>query len=284
LKLVAITGSHGLIGNALIPYLETCGFRVIRLARNQLETLPENLEAVIHLAGANISEGRWTPARKRELLESRTVLTAKLISAFRTLKSPPRVLLCASGSGFYGNRSDELLVESSSHGSGFLADVCKQWEGIAEQAAQYGSRVVTLRMGIVLSSAGGALPQMITPFRYGLGGWYGNGRQYMSWIAIEDTLQAIQFLIENENIIGPVNIVSPQPLSNRDFMTTLARTLSRPCIFPVPEFMLKIILGEMAGSLLFYSTRMLPEVLIDNGFQYQSPLLEPTLRKILHAE
>jgi uncharacterized protein (TIGR01777 family) len=238
----------------------------------------ENLTAAIHLSGSNVAAHRWTAAYKREMAESRVQSTRALATALAGLRNPPEVLLVASATGIYGNRGDELLNEDSAPGTGFLADLCRQWEAAAQPAVDAGIRVVHLRFGVVLGPASkthpGALDKMIPIFRLGLGGPLGNGRQWMSWISLQDTASAILFALETRSLTGSVNVTAPNPVTNRELTRTLARQLHRPAFFPAPAFALRLALGEMADEALLSSARALPAKLNAAGFQFTHPTID----------
>ncbi len=291
---VLLSGSSGLIGTAL---RESLGDRsVVRLVRSRgtgtdvswdplagtidRERL-EGLDAAVHLAGESIASGRWTARRKAMIRDSRVQGTATLSEALASLSSPPRVLVSASAIGFYGDRGEEILRESSGPGVGYLASACAQWEGATDPAERRGIRVVHLRLGIVLSTRGGALAKMLLPFRMGMGGVVGSGRQYMSWIALEDVVGIIRHALEKEDLKGPVNGVSPAPVTNREFTKTLGRVLGRPTIAPLPAVMARLLMGEMADALLLSSARVEPAALKASGYAYRLPQLEAALRAIL---
>lgn len=298
---ILISGSHGLIGTALIKLLTADGHEIVRLVRHasasasEIEWHPnqgsidakrlEGFDAVVHLAGESIASSRWSDAKKRAVLDSRVKGTTLLSQALAQLERPPSVFFSASGIGYYGgNRGDELLTEQSSAGNDFLADVCKQWEAATAPAAEKGIRTVLGRFGIVLDEKGGALSQMLTPFRMGIGGRVGSGKQWMSWIALDDVTGAIRLLLRDSFVNGPVNFVSPFPVTNAEFTKTLGRVLSRPTLFPIPAFALRLGFGEMADALLLSGQRVAPEVLQARGFGFQWPRLELALRRILHKE
>jgi uncharacterized protein (TIGR01777 family) len=292
---IALTGSSGLIGSSLAVYLESGGHRVVRLVRSRPGKKPtdiywdpvageidasalEGCHAVVHLAGESIASGRWTEARKRAILESRTKGTRLIAETLAAREVRPGVLISASAAGFYGDRGDEELTEESGGGEGFLADVCQAWERAAEPAREAGIRLVHLRSGMVLSPHGGAVEKMLLPFRLGLGGKIGSGRQWVSWIGLEDTIEAICFLLQNESISGPVNVVSPEPVTNADFTQSLARVLRRPAVLPIPVWAISLLFGEMGRSTLLSSTRLLPKKLEESGFLFARPSLEQALR------
>lgn len=291
---ILVTGSHGVIGQALIEALQSRGDHAVRLIRGPSrrsspepawdptadrvdENRLEDFDAVVHLAGESLASGRWTPARKARIRDSRVNGTRLLAGALGRLSRPPRVLVSASAVGYYGDRGDEIVREGSPPGTGFLADVCRQWEAAAEPARRAGIRVVHNRTGLVLSSAGGMLPRILPLFRLGLGGRLGSGRQYMSWIAIEDVVGALLHLMAHEEIRGPANLVSPHPVTNREFTAALGRVLSRPTPFPVPTPALRIALGEMAGELVA-SVRAEPARLVESGYAFRFPDLDGALR------
>lgn len=294
---ILVSGASGLIGSALVPALRDDGHAVLRLVRGassgpdaarwnpedgslDLDAL-RDIDAVVHLAGESIASGRWTPARKARILESRVRGTALLARSLSALDRKPAMFLSASGVGFYGSRGAELLDETAPPGRGFLADVCGQWEDATAPAVEARIPVVTLRTGVVLSGAGGALQKMLTPFRLGLGGPIGRGTQYMSWIAIEDVVGAVQHLLRAGSVSGPVNLVAPNPVTNRDFTRTLGRVVRRPTVFAMPAFVCRAVFGEMADEMLLASTRVRPARLTASGYQFSYPELEPALRHVI---
>ena len=295
---ILVSGSTGLVGKALIKSLTNDGHEVVRLVRRapspgalEIEWHPnqgridsqqlEGLDAVVHLAGESIAAGRWSEERKRSIRESRTKGTSLLSESLARLSHPPAVFLSASAIGYYGNRGDELLKESSAPGNDFLADVCVEWEAATKASVEKGIRTVFARFGVILDSDGGALAKMLTPFRMGIGGKVGDGKQWMSWITLEDVVAALRFLIADESISGPVNVVAPNPVTNAEFTRTLGRTLSRPTIFPMPAFGARLAFGEMADALLLSSQKVQPSVLEDKGFRFSWPTLEPALKHVL---
>lgn len=291
---VAVTGATGLVGSTLVPFLTAGGHRVQRLvrhpsgpsgdipwdpARGLLEAgALEGLDAVVHLAGESIAAGRWTDARKRAIRDSRIEGTRLLAGTLAGLARPPRVLVAASATGFYGDRGEEELDEQSAPGQGFLADVCRQWEGASAPARERGIRVVLLRTGLVLTPSGGALASLLRPFRLGAGGPIGRGRQFMSSIALDDLIGAIHFALGTEGLEGPVNAVGPHPVTNREFVRTLGRVLRRPALVPLPAPAVRLLLGEMGDALLLASARVVPRVLERAGFRFRHPRLEDALR------
>jgi len=294
---ILVSGSSGLVGSALVKFLGTAGHEVARLVRTEparpSEILwnpeggswgPSRLEgcdAVVHLAGESIATGRWTAAKKARIRQSRVRGTSHLSEALARLARPPKVLVSASAIGFYGNRGDETLRESSSPGSGFLPEVCQAWEKATEPASKAGMRVVHLRFGIILSPEGGALAKMLIPFRWGAGGVIGSGRQWMSWIALEDVVGAISHVLSAGSLQGPVNVVSSMPVTNQGFTKTLGKVLSRPTLIPMPAFAARLVLGEMADELLLASTRVEPARLLGSGYRFLRPDLEGALRSLL---
>lgn len=237
----------------------------------------EGLAAAIHLSGANVGAHRWTRAYKREMAASRIDSTRALAATLAHLRQPPPVLLVASAIGYYGNRGEELLDETSAPGSGFLAEVCRQWEAAAQPAADAGMRVVNLRFGVVLGPGPGALARMEPVFRLGLGGRLGSGRQWMSWISLADTLAAILFALDTPTLTGPVNLTAPSPVTNAEFTRTLARELHRPAVLPAPAFALRLALGEMADETLLASARVYPSKLTSARFRFAHPTITRAL-------
>lgn len=295
---VLISGSHGLVGKALISSLVEDGHEVVRLVRGghtlgqlEIEWHPnqgridaerlEGFDAVFHLAGESIASGRWTDEKKRSIRESRTKGTTLLSETIAQLSQPPAVFISASAIGYYGNRGDEELTEESAPGNDFLASVCVEWEAATRPAAEKGIRTILARFGIILDLNGGALAKMLTPFRMGIGGRVGDGRQWMSWIALGDVVNALKFLLLDSAVHGPVNIVAPNPVTNAEFTKTLGRVLSRPTFFPVPAFGARLAFGEMADALLLSSQRVDPAVLEERGFAPYWPRLEPALQHLL---
>jgi len=295
---VLVAGSRGLIGSALVRFLVEGGHLVTRLVRGPARPggteipwgptegkldpgMLEGHDAVVHLAGENLTAGRWTPERKARIFNSRVRGTRLLAETLAGLAPPPKVMVCASAIGYYGDRGEEVLTEESSLGRGFLAELCREWEAASAPAAENGIRVVRLRFGVVLSAAGGALRKMLRPFRFGLGGRFGSGQQYMSWIALDDVLAVILRALTDDSLAGPVNAVAPDAVTNREFTRTLGRVLMRPTIFPVPAFALRTIFGEMADETLLASNRVQPAKLLTHGFAFRYPELEGALRHVL---
>ncbi len=278
---VGVTGSSGLVGSALRPFLETGGHRVVGLARPGAGLAPaslEGLDAVVHWAGESVGGGRWSPERKGRILGSRVDGTRALVRAMAGSAARPRVLVCASAVGYYGDRGEEDLDESSAPGEGFLSEVARRWEEAAAEAGSLGIRVVSLRLGVVLAAASGALPRMLPAFRFGAGGRIGNGRQFWSWVALDDVLGSVLFVLRRESISGPVNVVAPRPVTSARFAGTLGRVLRRPAVAPLPAAAVRVAMGEMGESLLLASQRVRPARLLDAGFPFRHPELEGALR------
>jgi uncharacterized protein (TIGR01777 family) len=297
---VLISGSSGLIGTAISGLLAENGHTVSRLIRpqsripmregsvrwnpeaNDLEaSAAEGADAVVHLAGASIGGGRWTAARKKILRESRVDATRQLIGSLANLTAKPKIFVCASAVGYYGDRGEEKLTDHSGPGEDFLAQSCRDWEREALRAGEFGARVAILRFGIVLSTRGGALPRMLLPIKLFAGGRIGSGQQWISWITLAEVSRMILFALENENARGAMNAVSPNPSRNSDFIKTAARVLHRPAIFPAPVFALRLMLGEMADALLLSSQRVLPDKVQALGYKFQDPDLGSALRRVI---
>jgi uncharacterized protein len=290
---VAITGSSGFVGEALVASLRASGHEVVRLQRGGNggagtarwepatgefdRAALGRIDAVVHLAGENVAGGRWTAARKRAIADSRGPATLALCRQLAALPQPPAVLVSASATGIYGDRGDEPLDETSPAGTGFLADVARAWEAGTEPLRARGTRVVNLRIGMVLDPVGGALQRMLLPFRLGVGGRLGHGRQWVSWITRDDLVAAIQFALQRSELHGPVAAVSPNPVTNREFTAALGRALRRPTFLPAPAFALRLALGEMASALLLSSQRVQPTRLLAAGFAFGQPTIERAL-------
>lgn len=291
---VLVSGSTGLIGTALVRALEERGDSVLRLVRSasgapEREVLwdidaqridkdkLEGVDSVIHLAGEPIAAPRWTEEKKRKIRDSRVRGTKLLTDALISLEHPPRTYLSASAIGYYGNRGDTVLAEDAEPGKGFLASVCREWEDAAKPAADHGIRVVNMRFGVVLSREGGALPLMLKPFKMGLGGPVGNGRQYMAWITLDDLVSMVLYLLDHDAIRGPVNIVAPEPVTNKEFTKTMGTVLNRPTKLPTPAFAVRLAIGEMADEMLLASIRAVPQKLQDTDYTYRFPDLETAL-------
>ena len=296
---VLVTGSSGLIGGTLVPALVGDGHEVLRLVRRpprdraEIAWDPaarsidaralEGLDAVFHLAGESLAGGRWTRDRKARIRTSRVEATRLLAGALAGLERPPRVLVSVSAIGYYGNRGDESLTEESPPGTGFLAELARDWEAAAFPAAARGVRVVHPRLGLVLSSRGGALARLLVPFRLGLGGPIAEGRAWWSWIAIDDVVAVMRFALGRESVRGPVNVAAPEPVRQGDFTRALGGALRRPTPFRVPSFALRGLLGEMADEMLLSSARVLPARLVAAGFRFRFPELGEALRHVLRA-
>ncbi len=297
---ILISGASGLVGSALGRALRAEGHTVARLVRpggaaadGDVRWDPasatidrsalEGADAVVHLSGASIADGRWTAARKATLRSSRVGSTRLLVDSIAQLHQKPRVMVSASATGYYGDRGDEMLTEGSEPGTDFLALLARDWEAETMRAQELGIRVTTLRFGVILAREGGALPKMLLPFRFGLGGRIGSGRQWMPWIALDDAVRVVIAAITDDRFSGAVNTVAPNPVRNGEFTRVAARVLHRPAIFAVPAFVLRIALGEMAQPLLLASTRAVPERLTKMGYSFRFAELEPTLWELLRT-
>ena len=290
-----ITGASGLIGKALRPTLEAKGYELLLASRSEPKDsrhirwnpetgfaavdLPrlEGLDAVIHLAGENISGLRWTDEKKKAIRDSRVFGTRSMIETFDKLTVKPKTFISGSAVGFYGDRGDEVMTEASSPGETFLAETCVEWEAESRRAEKLGIRTVLLRTGIVLSKDGGALAAMMTPFKLGVGGVVGGGKQWMSWISLDDVVGIIDFILENEGVRGAVNVVAPRPVTNEEFTKSLGSVLYRPTFLPLPEFAVHMVFGEMGDALLLASTRVVPKCLHDMGYEFRFEDLKPAL-------
>jgi len=297
---VLVTGSTGFVGSALVPVLSASGHRIGRLVRTlprkgkgEIQWGPETgfidaprleaMDGVVHLAGENIASDRWTAEKKAKIRDSRVDGTRLLSDALAGLKQPPKVLVCASAIGYYGDRGDELLTEDSAPGTGFLAEVCREWEAATKSAEDKGIRVVRLRFGMVLSPTGGAMAKLLPPFKKGLGGVLGTGRQYVSWITLDDLVGVIVHALTTEALQGPVNAVTPNPVTNRELTRTLGRLLGRFTIFPMPAAAAHLVFGEMADEVLLASQRVQPARLLTTGYDFRYPELEGALQHLLAA-
>jgi len=294
---ILISGSHGLVGSALKSSLQSDRHEVFALVRRapnsaaEVEWYPdrgslalsgmEGMDAVVHLAGESIATGRWTDQKKQRIRDSRVKATTVLAEALGNLREPPKTLISASAIGYYGDRGDLILNEASAAGNDFLAGVCVEWENATESATQKGIRVVKTRIGIILSKDGGALAKMLTPFRMGVGGRVGSGKQWMSWIALDDVVGALKFVLTHDALSGPINFVAPNPVTNAEFTKTLGKALSRPTFFPIPAFGVRLAFGEMAEALLLSSERVAPARLKEAGYEFIHPTLEAALRAAL---
>lgn len=297
---IVISGASGLIGRAIIPFLTTGGHHVTRLVR-KTENTPDQLfwdplagklepsvlknpDVIINLSGESIGQGRWTKAKKRKILQSRIKTTALLSETIANLNPPPKILLNASAIGYYGNQGDCTLTEDDCCGSDFISEICRNWEKATAEAHKRGIRVVFLRIGVVLTPCGAALEKMLFPFKMGLGGKFGSGRQYISFIGIDDVIGAIYHIINNDSIEGPVNIVAPNPVTNLEFTKTLGKVLKRPTLLTVPKIAIKSVFGEMGQEILLSGTRVEPQKLLASGYSFRNPDLEGVLRHVLGLE
>ncbi len=301
---IIVTGASGLIGSALVSALLAQAHQVTTLVRREskrhtqtdVDAVPWHPatgevdaarlvghDAAVHLAGESIAEGRWTDEKKERIRASRIKSTRLLAETLAQLPTRPATFVCASAIGYYGDRGAEVLTETSAPGADFLAHVCREWEAATEPARAAGIRTVNLRFGVVLSGAGGALAKMLTPFKLGVGGRVGSGQQYMSWIALDDAVGAIEHALTHERVAGPVNVVAPLPVTNAEFTKALGHALGRPTLFPVPAFGLRLALGEMADALLLASARVEPAQLTATGYQFKYPQLDNALRHLLRA-
>lgn len=296
---ILISGASGLVGTHLIPTLLAKGHEVYKLVRktpNNSDEIEwdaergfsdseqiklENFDAVVHLAGDNVASENWSEAKKKKIRDSRVIGTKVLVDALNKTQNPPKHFISASAIGFYGNRGNEVLTEESAKGEGFFPEVCTAWETEAKRAEEFGARVFYLRIGVVLAKDGGALEKMLTPFKFGVGGVIGSGKQWMSWIALDDLIKIFHFALENENLRGAYNAVAPNPVTNQEFTKTFGSVLNRPTIFPIPEFGIKLLYGEMGKTILLEGARVLPKRLEDAGFQFQFTNLEQALKAAL---
>ena len=295
---ILMTGASGLLGSALIPFFSTGGHFVHTLVRRDpvLEkgetfwdpekkrldpSVFDGIDAVIHLAGEHIGEGRWTDEKKRRIIESRTKGTSLIAETISKLSSPPPVLICASAIGYYGNRGDKILAEDDPPGDDFISKVCSEWEKSAQAAVDKGIRTAFMRIGIALSPAGGALSRLLLPFRAGLGAKIASGAQFMSWVGIDDVIGAFFHVLADNKIAGPVNVVSPNPVTNLEFTKTLGQVLSRPAIFSVSAAAINLAFGEMGREVLLSSTRVMPEKLLETGYRFRNPDLFGVLSHLL---
>jgi uncharacterized protein (TIGR01777 family) len=294
---ILISGASGLVGTNLIPTLSAHEvYKLVRRAPKATDEIQwdaekgfgeseksklENFDAVVHLAGDNVASESWSAEKKRKIKESRTVGTRVLVDALKQLKNPPKHFISASAVGFYGDGKDEILDERSAKGAGFLPEVCDQWEIEAKKAESFGARVVCMRIGVVLAKDGGALEKMLTPFRFGVGGTIGSGKQWMSWIAIDDIISIVHFFLDNENLHGAFNLTAPNPATNAKFTKTLGTILNRPTVLPLPAFAVKLMFGEMGETLLLQGARILPKRLLDAGYKFQFTDLKSAMKHVI---
>ena len=291
---IAIAGASGLVGSALIPSLTNDGAAITRLVRGaaksgEIEWHPNQdqlneqtlagFDVIINLAGENIAGGRWTDEQKRKIRDSRVGGTHLLSEAIAKMEVKPGAFICASATGIYGDRDDETLDEQSESGGGFLAGVCREWEKACEPAIKAAVRVVNLRLGPILAREGGMLSKLLTPFKMGMGGKVGSGKQYISWVALDDVVNAIKLAISNQAMRGPLNIVSPNPVTNEEFTRTLGHVLNRPTALAMPAFAARLAFGEMADEMLLASQKVLPKKLMSMGFEFKYPQLEAAFRR-----
>ena len=295
---ILISGASGLVGKHLIPTLLAKGHEVYKLVRKTPHGIDEiqwdaetgfsdaeqakleRFDAVIHLAGDNVASENWSNEKKRKIKDSRVVGTRVLVNALKQTINPPKHFISASAIGIYGNRGAEMLNETSAEGTGFLPEVCAAWEAEIEKAESF-ARVAFLRIGVVLARDGGALEKMLTPFKFGVGGTVGNGKQYMSWIALDDLIRIFHFILDDDNSRGAFNAVAPDAATNEEFTKTLGKVLNRPTILPLPEFAIKLLFGEMGETLLLEGARVYPQKLLDAKFNFDYPTLESAMKHAL---
>ncbi len=291
---ILVSGASGFVGSALVPFLQASGHRVKKLVRHKKlgegeifwDPVSENIQkedfkdfnAVVHLAGKNIAQGRWTSKNKQEIFLSRARDTWLLSQVLLRVNHPPKTFISASAVGIYGDRGSEVLTEKNGPGDGFLADVCKEWEKATFPLAERGVRVVNSRFGLVLGKSGGMLHKILPIFKWGLGGKLGSGRQFVSWVALNDLIRALEYLLTHSSLEGPVNVTSPHPVTMEEFIKKIAQAVDRPAFFHLPGPLLKLIFGEMAQELFLNSTRAVPEKLIQSGFRFEYPTLESALK------
>ncbi len=295
---ILISGASGVIGSALVPFLTTGGHRVVRLVRRPPDKSGDeifwdpdskklcldsigNIDAAIHLAGDHIGSGRWTDQKKNRIIQSRVRGTTLIAEKLAALDKPPRVVICASAIGYYGNRGNETLDESHGPGNDFISMVCDQWEQSARLLPDKGIRTSFLRIGVVLTPLGGALQRLLLPYKFGIGGKIGSGSQYISWVGMEDVLGSIHHILFHDSVSGPVNIVSPNPVTNKTLTKTLGLILSRPTPFPIPSKVIQFAFGEMGKEILLSSTRVMPQKLLQTGYRFKNPVLDEALKQML---
>ena len=295
---ILMSGASGVVGSALIPFFTTGGHRVTRLVRrsspageNERFWDPQKglidirdgdeFDVVIHLSGEHIGQGRWTPQKKKKIIESRNVTTALIAGRIARLAKAPRAFLCASAIGYYGDRGDSVMTEENECGADFISNVCDEWEQAALPALEKGIRTVFLRIGVVLSPAGGALERLLPSFKMGLGGKVGSGEQYISWISMDDLIGTVYHAMDDDSLSGPVNLVAPNPVTNLEMTRTLAKVISRPALFTIPAWLIKLVFGEMGKEVLLASTRVKPEKIMASGYRFRHPDLVGALRHLL---
>lgn len=293
---ILIAGASGLVGTALVSKLKAAGAQITPLVRSaakpgEIEWHPdrgsinapalEGFDAVVNLAGDGIANGRWTEEKKRRILDSRVNGTRLLSETMANLSRKPTTFINASAIGFYGSRGNELVDEETGPGEGFLANVCRQWESATAPAEQAGIRIVKLRLGVILTPDGGIMGSMLRPFKLGLGGKVGSGDQVISWVAMDDVVAAIEFILQNDTLRGPINVVAPHPVTNEEFTKILGSALSRPTFMAMPAFAARLVFGEMADEMMLSGTRVAPKVLNAAAFQFQFPELGPAVQHLL---
>jgi uncharacterized protein (TIGR01777 family) len=295
---ILMSGASGVVGSSLIPFFTTGGHRVTRLVRSaNLRHASERFwdpqkgridirdndqfDVVIHLSGEHIGQGRWTPPKKKKIIESRNVTTTLIAESIARLETPPRAFLCASAIGYYGDQGNAVMTEESECGADFISNVCNEWEQAAIPALGKGIRTVFLRIGVVLSPVGGALQRLLPSFKMGLGGKVGSGEQYISWISMDDLIGTVYHVMDDDSLSGPINLVAPNPVTNLEMTRTLAKVLSRPALFTFPAWLIKLAFGEMGKEVLLSSTRVQPEKIMASGYRFRHPDLEGALRHLL---
>lgn len=295
---ILMSGASGVVGSSLIPFFTTGGHRVTRLVRrsslkdeNERFWDPQkglidirdddDFDVVIHLSGEHIGQGRWTPQKRKKIIESRNVTTSLIAKSISRLKKPPRAFLCASAIGYYGDQGNAVMTEENECGADFISNVCGEWEQAASPALEKGIRTVFLRIGVVLSPVGGALQRLLPTFKMGLGAKVGSGQQYMSWISMDDLIGTVYHAMDDDSLSGPVNLVAPNPVSNLEMARTLAKVISRPALFTIPAWLIKLVFGEMGKEVLLSSTRVSPKKILAAGYRFRHPDLEGALRHLL---